>query len=118
MMLNPDHEIYKLTNEIDWSHLQNEMRKIYGNADSAKYRLIAGMLYLKVMSGYSSREVVSRWLECPYCRYFCGVDPRQEITEFPYRPVVIDIWEREISGAGVKAMNFALAKSTLIKQVA
>ena len=115
MQLNSNHEVYKLSEAIDWDYLLIGMSKLFSETDIAKCRLMAGLLYLKVMSGESSSEVLSKWLDCPYCRYLCSGSPTSTSEVLPFAPVVLDIWEREMSGAGNDLLIFAMLKTSLIK---
>lgn len=115
MQINSNHELYKLNHAVDWVYLQTEMQRLFGPNNISQCRLMAGLLYLKVMTGMSSDEVVAKWSECPYLRYFCGEQLTESADALPFAPVVLDIWEREMSGKGNNAMIFALLKSSLMK---
>ncbi|WP_158278769.1 transposase [Leucothrix arctica] len=115
MQLNSNHELYQLSETVDWPYLELEMDKLFHVSDASKCRLMAGLLYLKIMTGLSSNEIASKWLECPYWRYFCGVAPTELSDGLPFAPVVLDIWEREMSGAGNDRLIFAMLKASLVK---
>jgi hypothetical protein len=116
MQLNSNHEIYQLSETVDWAYLETEMGKLFKSGDKPKHRLMAGLIYLKRMSGLSSKEVFSKWTSCPYWRFFCGVKSTGSAENLPFSPVVLDIWEREMSGAGNEIMIIAVSKATLVKK--
>ena len=70
-LLYPRHELFQLTNLIDWDHLDEAFGCYFEpeqGAPALPTRLIAGLHYLKHAEGLSDEAVVARWAENPYWR--------------------------------------------------
>ncbi|RVU82818.1 transposase [Leucothrix sargassi] len=116
MELNKNHDIYRLEAAVDWVYLVEAVAKLLDVSDHEKCRLMVGLIYLKVMYGLSTQEVYTKWLECPYWRHFCGLEVSEATNEaLPFVPAVLEIWERELAGAGNNMLICALLKRNLIK---
>ena len=111
MTLDHNHQLYKLSKTVDWYYLESELSELFAGRTESRYRFMAGALYLKTMYGWSSEQVVEKWLDCPYCRFLCGGEQALALTEFPYAPCLLDIWTRELSGRGYDILTSALLKS-------
>ena len=111
MELDTNHKLYKLSSIINWLKLESEIKQNFDISDRYECRFVIGLLYLKSMSGLSSKEVVDKWQKDPYWRYLCGGRPTGKTEIFPYAPAILDIWDREFSGKGYEAMIGALLRS-------
>lgn len=74
-MLNHEHPLFILANEIDWSIFEEAFLPLYcqDNGRPAKpIRLMVGLLILKHLRNISDESVVDQWSENSYYQYFCG----------------------------------------------
>src|SRR5690554_7459223 len=74
-MLNHEHPLFILANEIDWSIFEEAFLPLYcqDNGRPAKpIRLMVGLLILKHIRNVSDESVVEQWSENNYYQYFCG----------------------------------------------
>ncbi len=68
-LLDQRHELYRLTDLIDWSVFDIEFGPLYcpdNGCPTKATRLMLGLRYLKHIYGLSDEVVVRRWLENPY----------------------------------------------------
>ena len=73
--IQESHKLVKLTRQIDWDRLENELSEFYcsnNGRPGIPIRKIAGMLMLKRMFNESDESVIERWVENPYWQHFCG----------------------------------------------
>jgi transposase, IS5 family len=69
------HPLAKLARLIDWRFLEREFGAVYADVAGRPplpTRLMAGLAILKHMHNYSDEALCARWIENPYCQYFCG----------------------------------------------
>ena len=61
-MLQPDHELVKLAEELDWAWIETELAPLYseGWRPSVPIRAMLGMLLLKRMFNQSDESVLDR----------------------------------------------------------
>ena len=100
-LLNPDHPLVKLANQIGWEAFDRKFGEHYcedNGAPAKPTRLMVGLHYLKHTYNESDESVVARWVENPYWQYFCGYTPLQH--ECPIHPTSMTKWRQRI---GVKA---------------
>jgi IS5 family transposase len=74
-IIDPSHELVKLSGRIDWNGLQEDLSVYYcpdNGRPGGSIRLMAGLQMLKDMKGLSDEEVCAAWRENPYLQYFCG----------------------------------------------
>ncbi len=74
-MLDQRHELYRLTELLDWQGFDDEFGVLYcpDNGCPVKAtRLMVGLQYLKHVYGLSDDQVVMRWVENPYWQHFSG----------------------------------------------
>ena len=114
--LNMNHELIKLSKQIDWSFIEEEIKAIYPERQGAgRYalpiRLVIGILILQHMNNLSDEEVVKRWLENPYWQYFCGYDYLQ--TEFPLDASSLTRWRKRIGSKGLEKVLEASIQTAL-----
>jgi len=75
-MLNPEHPLYRLADEIDWSIFEQQFADLYSSTGRPAHpvRLMVGLLMLKQLEDLGDETVVAKWVENPYYQYFCGMD--------------------------------------------
>lgn len=74
-MLDQRHELYRLSEVIDWSSFDEAFGELYcpdNGCPGKATRLMVGLQYLKHLNGLSDEAVVMGWVENPYWQYFCG----------------------------------------------
>jgi len=74
-MLDQRHELYCLTEVIDWLSFDEAFGELYcpdNGCPGKSTRLMVGLQYLKHLNGLSDEAVVLGWVENPYWQYFCG----------------------------------------------
>ena len=114
--INMNHELIKLSKQIDWSFIEEEIKKISPEKKGAgrnalPIRLVVGLLILQHMNNLSDEEVVSKWLENPYWQYFCGYDYLQ--IEFPLDASSLTRWRKRIGSKGLEKLLEASIKTAL-----
>jgi IS5 family transposase len=70
-IIDPSHELVKLTGKVGWSGLQEDLSGYYcpdNGRPGGSIRLMAGLQMLKDMKGLSDEEVCAVWRENPYYR--------------------------------------------------
>lgn len=72
--LNPEHELIKLSERIDWEDITERLAKFYSllGRRAKTARLLVGLCILKHMYDLSDEEVVSRLEGDLYFQVFCG----------------------------------------------
>jgi hypothetical protein len=116
-MLDSDHQLYKLSEVIDWASLEIEISKLLNQAYAPQWRLVSAVIYLKSFYDLSSSQVIEKWIECPYHRFFCSgeVDCKASVEDevpFPISKQVLDTLSFEMIGDGHEAMIKALLAKT------
>ena len=84
-MINPRHELVKLTDLIDWEVFEREWSGFFPSSTgrpATPPRLVAGLLYLQHAYRLSDEAVVARWVENPYYQHLTGE------TFFQHRPPI------------------------------
>src|SRR5499425_448548 len=74
-IINLDHPLARLAEEIDWSFLGSRFGSVCSvgpGQPPLPSRLIAGLFILKHMHNLSDEVLCARWLENPYYQFFCG----------------------------------------------
>ena len=74
-MLNPEHPLYVLAEQIDWQQFDVAIDSCYAEElgrPGVNTRLMVGLQYLKHTFDESDESVVARWVENPYWQFFCG----------------------------------------------
>ena len=109
-MLNTSHQLYRLSKRIDWLKLEREIPALLDNHYRSHWRLVSGAIYLKSFYDMSTEDVIKKWDECPYYRYFCSGDlTTSKAKPFPVSPPVLESLSCELIGGGYDAMIRALA---------
>ncbi len=100
--INPQHELCKLADEIDWDDFEGEFAAAYSRVGSpAKpIRLMVGLLILKQLYGFGDETVMAEWVANPYYQYFCGEAVFQ--WEFPCDPSDLVHFRHRIGERGVE----------------
>lgn len=75
-LLNPEHSLYLLAEQIDWSVFEQQFAELYSSKGRPAHpvRLMVGLLILKQLDDLGDETVVAKWVENPYYQYFCGMD--------------------------------------------
>lgn len=74
-LLNPKHELYLLSNEIDWLYFEKEFLPLYSKKGRPAHpvRLMVSLLILKSMYNLSDEKLVEEhWEMNIYFQYFSG----------------------------------------------
>ncbi len=101
--IDRSHPLVRLSERIDWPHLERELAAIYGlgaGHPPRPARLMAGLLILQHMHSLSDRALCERWLESPYFQYFCGEEVFRH--ELNFSPSSLSRWRRRL---GTKRLN-------------
>lgn len=101
-IVNTEHELCKLSEELDWSGLESDLSEFYSKngRPSIPIRKMAGMLLLKSMFNESDESVVARWIENPYWQYFTGEQYFQ--TSQPFDPSEFVHFRKRIGQRGIE----------------
>jgi IS5 family transposase len=73
--LNRTHELYILSNEVNWKMFDDAFEKLYcedNGAPAKPIRLMVGLILLKHIRDLSDESVVQQWSENVYYQYFTG----------------------------------------------
>ena len=95
-ILNPKHELVKLSAVIRWHDLEMSLSKKYNNdmgRPAKPIRLMCSLLILKYLYDLSDEGLISMWTQNPYYQYFGGFSEFQwkqpcassELVHFRYR---------------------------------
>ncbi len=104
-MLDPDHELIVLANQINWPSLDVAFADCYRpdiGAPAKAIRLMAGLHYLKYTFNESDESVVARWVENPYWQYFCGYTHMQH--DCPIHPTSMTKWRNRVGAERLEAL--------------
>lgn len=104
-LLNPKHELYQLTNLINWDDLNEAFGQFFSahhGAPALSTQLIVGLHYLKHTFALSDEEVVARWVENPYWQFFCGEKYFQH--QLPCHPTSLTKWRKRVGEEGCERM--------------
>lgn len=96
-VLNFDHPLVLLANQIDWAQFDVALEDCYcpdNGAPAKAVRLMVGLHYLKHAFDESDESVVARWVENPYWQYFCGFTTMQH--ELPLHPTALVKWRGRV----------------------
>jgi len=105
MVLDSEHELYKLAQIIDWQMLEAEFGGLYcpdKGRPGIPIRLMAGLHLLKHTYGLSDELVVARWIENPYWQFFCGEEFFQ--FELPIHPSQMTRWRKRVGETGMEKL--------------
>jgi len=104
LMLDPDHELVKLAQVIDWDKLAAEFGPLYAETGrpGIPIRTMAGLVLLQHTFKFSDEEVVARWIENPYWQFVCGEEFFQH--RFPVNPSQLSRWRKRIGPEGCEKL--------------
>ncbi len=117
-LLNPRHELYILSELIDWKAFEEAFGMLYSDENSRPpkpIRLMVGLLMLQHMFGLSDEKVVKRWIENPYWQFFCGFDVLQ--WKFPIHPSSMTRFRNRIGKEGMEKILSETIKMALDQEV-
>jgi IS5 family transposase len=104
-VLNGEHPLCVLANQMDWSIFKQEFGPLYVEGfgrPGVPIRLVVGLHYLKYAYNESDESVVERFLENPYWQYFCGFEYFQH--EFPLDPSSLVRWRKRVGSEGMEKL--------------
>ncbi len=104
-ILNPDHALVVLADQIDWQRFDEALADCYcpdNGAPAKDVRLLVGLHYLKHAFNESDESVVARWIENPYWQYFCGFTTMQH--ELPLHPTSLVKWRNRVGAETLIAL--------------
>lgn len=102
-MIDPRHELVKLTALIDWEFFEREWAGFFPSTTgrpATSPRLVAGLMYLQHAFKLSDEAVVARWVENPCYQHFTGETFFQH--RFPIDPSSLVRWRKRIGEEGVE----------------
>jgi len=101
-LLNPQHPLFLLANEIDWKKFEDEFGSLYSHTGrpSAPIRLMVSLLILKQLDNLGDETVLQKWIENPYFQYFSGMDVFQ--WKMPIDPTDLVYFRKRIGEPGVE----------------
>lgn len=107
-ILDRQHPLFVLANQIDWSVFDNKFGSLYSEKGrpGKPTRLMVGLHYLKHAFNESDESIVARLLENPYYQYFCGFE--FFIHRLPVDPTSMTRWRKRI---GPKNMERLLSET-------
>jgi len=104
-LLDSDHELILLANQINWANLDISFANCYRpdiGAPAKAIRLMAGLHYLKYTFNESDESLVARWVENPYWQYFCGYTHMQHVC--PIHPTSMTKWRNRVGAERLEAL--------------
>ncbi len=104
-ILNNNHPLFRLANEIDWDYFVCEFGALYSEnkgRPGKPIRLLAGLHYLKHTFNESDESVLDRFLENPYWQYFCGFEYFQH--KLPLDSTCLVKWRHRIGSSGMEKL--------------
>ena len=104
-MLDPNHALIILAEQIDWSIFDTEIDACYCDdfgSPGCNTRLMIGLHYLKYAFNESDESVIARWVENPYWQFFCGFQYMQH--DFPIDPSSMSKWRGRVGAERLETM--------------
>jgi IS5 family transposase len=103
-ILNRQHPLFLLANQIDWSIFDKKFGTLYSEKGrpGKPTRLMVGLHYLKHAFDESDESVVERLLENGYWQYFCGFE--FFIHRLPVDPSSLTRWRKRIGPKGLEQL--------------
>jgi IS5 family transposase len=98
-IIDMGHALVRLAKEIDWSFLDQRFSAVCQGGPGQPplpTRLVAGLMILKHTHNLSDEVLCARWLENPYCQYFCG----EEVFchRLPFDRSSLTRWRQRLGG--------------------
>jgi IS5 family transposase len=103
--LNPQHPLFRLSRQIDWSYFEREFGPLYAEEvgrPGVPTRLLVGLHYLKHAYNESDESVIEKWVENPYWQYFCGYEFFQH--QLPCHPTSLVKWRQRLKAEGLEKL--------------
>lgn len=106
-----EEKAYLLEKRVDWDLLEQHVGHHFVSDSAPPFRLLMGLLYLKVMNNTSYEETLHHWNSSPLLQRFCGGSPSG--LNGAIRPSTLSIWNRVIGESGIHWMRIAVSEFTL-----
>lgn len=100
-----DHSLVCLANKIDWQSLEQHFGSTYKYGPGQpplNIRLILGLHLIKYLYNLSDDGVVSKFIDSPYCQYFCGKIYFEH--KLPCDPSSLTRWRKRIGSDGFEKL--------------
>ena len=101
-MLDPQQELYLLSQEINWSWIESELSVLYSSLGrpSKPIRLMVSLLLLKHLKNLGDETVVQEWQQNPYFQFFSGEVRFQ--WKLPVDPTDLVKFRQRIGESGIE----------------
>ena len=96
-LLNHDHPLFVLADQIDWHRFDAALADCYCpdiGAPAKAIRLLVGLHYLKHTFDESDESLLDRWVENPYWQHFCGFETMPH--EVPLHSTSLTKWRQRV----------------------
>jgi IS5 family transposase len=113
-LLNPEHPLYLLANQIDWRQFDLAIDACYADElgrPGVNTRLMVGLMYLKYTFSESDESVVARWVENPYWQLFCGCQYMQH--DPPVDSSMMSKWRKRVGAERLEKLLEATIHTAL-----
>ena len=104
-ILNMQHELVRLAQEIDWPLLEERFGEVYSDGPGMPplpTRLMAGLAILKYTFDLADEVLCDRWVENPYFQYLCGEEFFRH--ELPFERSSMTRWRQRMGDDRVKVL--------------
>ncbi len=104
-LLNHDHPLFVLANQIDWHRFDAVLADCYCpdiGAPAKAIRLLVGLHYLKHTFDESDESLLERWVENPYWQHFCGFETMQH--DLPLHSTSLTKWRQRVGAEKLAEM--------------
>jgi IS5 family transposase len=104
LMCNPNHDLVRLANRLEWAQLELRFIPLYSpiGRPSIPLRVMIGLLILAEMRKFSDEEAVKEFCQNFYWQYFCGYETLT--WEAPCHPTELGKFRQRIGPDGVEAI--------------
>ena len=101
-IINPEHELAILSDQINWKTFEDEFSALYSHTGQPgmPIRMMVGLLLLKRIYNLGDETVMEQWLQNPYYQYFCGESEFQ--WKYPCDPSDLVHFRKRIGKDGVE----------------
>jgi len=101
-IINPEHELAILSDQINWKKFEDEFSELYSHTGQPgmPIRMMVGLLLLKRIYNLGDETVMEQWLQNPYYQYFCGESEFQ--WKYPCDPSDLVHFRKRIGKDGVE----------------
>jgi IS5 family transposase len=113
-LLNPEHPLYLLANQIDWQQFDAAIDACYADElgrPGVNTRLMVGLMYLKHAFNESDESLVARWVENPYWQFFCGLNYMQH--DPPVDSSMMSKWRKRVGADRLEKLLEATIQTAL-----